>query len=69
MSETALPTRLGRLGAGCGMVLIAMAVLLVSIVLAVSVGAVAIAPGTVWAIALDHILPGLVTPEEVEAKE
>ena len=63
MSETAHPTRLGRLGAGCGIVLIAMAVLLVSIVLAVSVGAVAIAPGTVWAIALDHILPGLVTPD------
>lgn len=38
----------------------AAAVLMLSVVLAVSVGAVAIPPSTVWAIALDRVVPGLV---------
>lgn len=52
-----------RVGAGSGLAVSAAAGLVASIVLAVSVGAVYIAPGTVWAIALDHLLPGLVTPD------
>jgi iron complex transport system permease protein len=38
-------------------------VLLVSVVVAVSVGAVAVPLGTVWGVALDRILPGMVTPD------
>ncbi|WP_054301890.1 iron ABC transporter permease [Gemmobacter sp. LW-1] len=51
----ALPRRAG----------LALAVLLglaLSVSLAVSVGSVAIAPGTVWGVLLDRLLPGLVTP-------
>ncbi|GHC31058.1 iron complex transport system permease protein [Gemmobacter caeni] len=52
----ALPRRAG----------LALAVLLglaLSVSLAVSVGSVAIAPGTVWGVLLDRLLPGLVTPD------
>lgn len=41
----------------------AAAVLVLSVVLAVSVGAVAIPPSTVWAIALDRVAPGLVASD------
>ncbi len=43
--------------------LLAGAVLAASVVLAVSVGAVPVPFGTVWAIALHHFAPGLVTPD------
>ncbi|MBL9053400.1 MAG: iron ABC transporter permease [Tabrizicola sp.] len=52
-----------RIGRGTGIALAAAAALVVSVIVAVSVGAVAIPLGTVWGIALDRILPGIVTPE------
>ncbi|MFB2594702.1 FecCD family ABC transporter permease [Paracoccus sp. p4-l81] len=45
------------------LLLLAVAAVAVSIVLAVSVGSVAIPPGTVWGIVLDRISPGLVTAD------
>lgn len=63
MTEITAPTLTRRIGTGSGIALSAAVVLVLSIVLAVSVGAVAIPPGTVWAIALDRIAPGLVTPD------
>ncbi|MBL8563217.1 MAG: iron ABC transporter permease [Gemmobacter sp.] len=62
------PFAVRRLGAGLGLALVAAAVLVLSVVLAVSVGAVAIPPATVWRIALDQVAPGLaahglVTPD------
>jgi iron complex transport system permease protein len=63
MAEVSLPTLARRIGTGSGVALGTGAVLLLAIVLAVSVGAVPIPPATVWGIALDRILPGLVTPD------
>ncbi|MFM7444853.1 MAG: iron chelate uptake ABC transporter family permease subunit [Tabrizicola sp.] len=63
MADVAAPTLARRIGTGTGIALLAGAVVLASVVLAVSVGAVAIPPGTVWGIALDRIAPGLVTPD------
>ncbi len=60
---TGIPTASRRIGAGLGLALGAAGVLVLSIVLAVSVGAVAIPPATVWRIALDQVAPGLVTPD------
>ncbi|MFB2532173.1 FecCD family ABC transporter permease [Paracoccus sp. p3-h83] len=45
------------------LLLLAVAAVAASIVLAVSVGSVAIPPGTVWGIVLDRISPGLVTAD------
>lgn len=63
MADVTAPTRARRIGAGSGIALSVAAVLVLSIVLAVSVGAVAIPPATVWGIALDRLAPGLVTPD------
>ena len=63
VDATALPLLARKIGKGTGIVLAAAAVLLVSIIVAVSVGAVAIPLGTVWGVALDRILPGIVTPD------
>ncbi|QYK43313.1 MAG: iron ABC transporter permease [Paracoccaceae bacterium] len=64
MVDLTAPSSLARrIGAGTGIALAAAAVLLVSAVVAVSVGAVAIPLGTVWGVALDRILPGVVTPD------
>ncbi|NJM81085.1 MAG: iron ABC transporter permease [Tabrizicola sp.] len=49
-----------RIGTGTAIALLAGAVVVLSIVLAVSVGAVAIPSGTVWGIALNRLVPGLV---------
>lgn len=57
------PSPFRRVRTGLGLALVAAGVLVLSIVLAVSVGAVAIPPATVWRIALDHLAPGLVTPD------
>jgi iron complex transport system permease protein len=54
--------RLG-LGAGAGLVLFLV------IGLAVSVGAVGIPFGTVWGVVLDHLAPGLVTPDWTAGRE
>ena len=63
VDATALPSLARRIGTGTGIALAAAAVLLVSVVVAVSVGAVAIPLGTVWGVAIDRILPGIVTPD------
>jgi iron complex transport system permease protein len=60
---TAVPSLARKIGKGTGIVLATTAVLLVSVVVAVSVGAVAIPLATVWGVALDRILPGIVTPD------
>ena len=61
MTLRAIPAR--RAGRWPALVLAGAGVVALSIVLAVSVGAVAIPPVTVWGIALDRISPGLVTPD------
>ena len=64
MVDATAPASLARrIGTGTGIALAAAAVLVVSAIVAVSVGAVAIPLGTVWGIALDRILPGIVTPD------
>lgn len=63
MTDVAAPTMARRIRTRTGVALIAAAVLVLSVVLAVSVGAVAIPPGTVWAIALDRVVPGLVASD------
>jgi iron complex transport system permease protein len=64
MVDATAPSSLARrIGTGTGIALAAAAVLLVSVVVAVSVGAVAVPLGTVWGVALDRILPGMVTPD------
>lgn len=63
MADVTAPSTLRRIGIGSGFALTAGLVLALSVVLAVSVGAVAIPLGMVWAIALDHIAPGLITQD------
>lgn len=63
MTEVTVPTLARRIGTESGIAISAAAVLVLSIVLAVSLGAVAIPPGVVWSIALDRIAPGLVVPD------
>ncbi len=60
MADVTAPTLARRIGTGTSIALMAGAVVALSVVLAVSVGAVAIPPGTVWGIALDRLVPGLV---------
>lgn len=69
MAHVTAPTLARRIGTGSGIALSAAAVLVLSVVLAVSVGAVAIPAGTVWGIALDHLTPGLVTPDWSAGRE
>jgi iron complex transport system permease protein len=64
LTDAAAPNKLARqITFRAGGWLGAAAILLVSVVVAVSVGAVAIPLGTVWGIALDHLAPGLTTPD------
>ncbi|HMS96053.1 MAG TPA: iron ABC transporter permease [Tabrizicola sp.] len=70
MVDAAAPVTLARrIGTGSGIALAAAAALVVSVIVAVSVGAVAIPFGTVWGIALDRILPGIVTPDWSAGRE
>jgi iron complex transport system permease protein len=63
VDATAVPSLARRVGAGTGIALTAGFILLLSTIVAVSVGAVEIPMGTVWGVALDHVLPGIVTPD------
>jgi iron complex transport system permease protein len=63
VDATAPSSLVRRIGTGTGIAFATAAVLTLSIVVAVSVGAVAIPLGTVWGVALDRILPGIVTPD------
>ena len=63
MTDIAVPSLVRRIGVGSGAVLLAVGVLALSIVVAVSVGAVAIPLGTVWGVALERIAPGLFIPD------
>lgn len=57
-------------GAGSllGGMLVAGAVLVLAILIAVSVGAVAIPPGTVWGVLVNQVSPGLVTSDWTEGR-
>lgn len=61
--STAAITVVRRLGFRIGLTSALASVLLISIGIAVSIGAVAIPLATVWGVALDRIAPGLVTPD------
>lgn len=50
-------TRIAALGLG------GLGLLLASMIVAVSVGAVAVPPATVWGVALHHLAPGWITPD------
>jgi iron complex transport system permease protein len=63
MTDIAVQSRARRISLASGAVLLAVAVLALSVIVAVSVGAVAIPLGTVWGVALDRLLPGIVTPD------
>ena len=63
VDATAPATLARRIVTGTGIALVASLLLLFSVVVAVSVGAVAVPLATVWGVALDRILPGIVTPD------
>ncbi|NBZ89169.1 FecCD family ABC transporter permease [Stagnihabitans tardus] len=63
MTDIAAPALARRIGAGSGLALAMLAVLALAVALAVSVGAVTIPLGTVWGVALDRLLPGVITPD------
>jgi iron complex transport system permease protein len=63
VDTAATPSLARRMGTGTAVTLVAAAVLALSVIVAVSVGAVAVPLGTVWGVALDRVLPGVVTPD------
>lgn len=63
MAETTAFVTFARMGRRAVIALAAAGILVVSVVVAVSVGAVDLPLGTVWGIALDHLVPGLVAPD------
>jgi iron complex transport system permease protein len=72
MTETPFATPLRpalRLTRAAGYALGGAGALLFAILLAVSVGAVAVPMGTVWGILAHHLAPGLVTPDWTPARE
>lgn len=72
MTETPIASRLNpalRLTRRAGLALVGGGVLLLSILLAVSVGAVSVPLGTVWGVLLNHLIPGAVTPDWTAARE
>jgi iron complex transport system permease protein len=72
MTETPLATRASpalRLTRRAGFVLGGGGVLLLTIIIAVSVGAVPVPLTTVWGVLANHLIPGLVTPDWTEGRE
>lgn len=63
MAETTAFVTIARMGRRAVIALAAAGILILSVVVAVSVGAVDLPLGTVWGIALDHLVPGLVAPD------
>lgn len=63
MAETTAFVTIARMGRRAVIALAVAGILVVSVVVAVSVGAVDLPLGTVWGIALDHVVPGLVAPD------
>ncbi|QYZ69451.1 FecCD family ABC transporter permease [Neotabrizicola shimadae] len=63
MAETTASVSIARMGRRAAIALAAAGILVLSVVVAVSVGAVDLPLGTVWGIALDHLVPGLVAPD------
>lgn len=63
MAETTASVSIARMGRRAGIALAAAGILILSVVVAVSVGAVDLPLGTVWGIALDQLVPGLVAPD------
>jgi iron complex transport system permease protein len=72
MTETPLATHHGpalRLTRRAGVALGGGGTLLLSVLVAVSVGAVAVPLSTVWGVLADHLIPGLVSPDWTPARE
>jgi len=72
MTETPFATPLSpalRLTRRAGLVLAGGGALLLTILLAVSVGAVSVPLGTVWGILLNQTLPGAITPDWTPSRE
>lgn len=72
MTETPLATPAHpalRLTRRAGVVLGGCAVLFLAIIVAVSVGAVAVPLPTVWGVLANHLIPGLVAPDWTEGRE
>ena len=72
MTETPLSTLANpalRLTRAAGLTLGGGGVLFLAILLAVSIGAVAVPLSTVWGIVANHAVPGLVTPDWTEGRE
>jgi len=63
MAETTASVSIARMGRRAGIALAAAGILILSVVVAVSVGAVDLPLDTVWGIALDQLVPGLVAPD------
>lgn len=72
MTETPLSTPVSatlRLTRRAGLMFGGGAVLVLAILVAVSVGAVAVPLATVWGVLANHVIPGLVTPDWTPARE
>jgi iron complex transport system permease protein len=69
MTDIAAPSLYRRIGLGSGVTLLAIGVLAASIMVAVSIGAVAVPLSTVWGILANHLVPGLVTPDWTPGRE
>lgn len=69
MTDIALSSLARRIGVGSGVTVLAFGALVMSVVVAVSIGAVAVPLGTVWGILAHHLAPGLVTPDWSPGRE
>lgn len=67
--DSAPTTRLRQVTIRSGAVLIGGGALLASILLAISIGAVAVPLSTVWGVLANHLIPGLVTPDWTAGRE
>jgi len=73
MTETPLSTAITTptlcLTRRAAVALTGIGAVLAALLLAVSIGAVAVAPSTVWGILANHAVPGLVTPDWTQGRE
>jgi iron complex transport system permease protein len=67
--DTLPASRLRRVTLRSGAAVIGLGILLAAILLAVSVGAVAIPLATTWGVLVNQLVPGLVTPDWTPARE
>ncbi len=69
VASTARPARLMRQSRRVGLALVALAALVLSIIVAVSVGAVSVPLGTVWGVMLHHLAPGWMVADWTAGRE